>query len=95
MRESDLEMLFRKAVESRGWLIRKFKSPQHNNVPDRIIFIPYGVVALAEIKRPGEEPTPGQLREHKRYRILGIDVWTIDSLVSLTKFVHTYENRLK
>lgn len=40
--------------------------------PDRITFIPGGVVALVELKRPGKEPRKEQYRALKRYARLGV-----------------------
>lgn len=45
-----------------GIYTRKFSSPAHRGVPDRV-FIKGGVVLFMEVKRPGEEPTPLQLHE--------------------------------
>ncbi len=79
MRESDVEAHLVKRVKERGGLPLKFKSPQRAGVPDRICVMPMGVLVFVELKAPGEEPRPDQLREHQRLRELGHRILVLDS----------------
>lgn len=79
MRERDIEAYLRDQVKAMGGWAPKWTSPGNNGVPDRIIFLPGGIIALAELKAPGEKPTPLQLVQHKRLCALGCDVRVIDN----------------
>ncbi len=57
---------------------RKFSSPAHRGVPDRII-CGRGRVVFLEIKRPGNEPTRIQLYELKLLREAGMTAQWVDS----------------
>lgn len=59
---------------------RKFTSPGHRAVPDRILLIPGGKVAFVECKAPGKKATLPQLREHAKLRRLGFLVYVVDNL---------------
>lgn len=60
-RESTIEKQCRLHIQRlyRGELM-KWVSPGNAGVPDRILFLPNGVVAFIEFKRPGEELEPLQ-----------------------------------
>lgn len=61
--ESLIEKLVVTYAQSKGCYVRKFSSPSHVGVPDRIFLTPAGVVFFIEIKAPGKEPTALQARE--------------------------------
>lgn len=90
MRESTIEKKFCEAAEIRGWLVRKFVSPGHRGVPDRIVLLPMGIAVFVEFKAPGETPTPIQFREHQRFLGLGFHVWVIDSESDIDNFMTHY-----
>lgn len=50
--EQDLEAKLVKAIRSMGGHCLKWTSPGTRGVPDRIILLPGGLVAFAEMKRP-------------------------------------------
>jgi hypothetical protein len=79
MRESVVEAYLVKQSKLFGWVCYKFKSPQRNNVPDRILMRGTREVAFIELKATGEKPTEAQLREHIRFRNMGFEVAVIDS----------------
>lgn len=58
-------------------MTRKFVSPGRRGVPDQICAFPKGVVALVELKAPGETARPDQVREHARWQKLGVQVYVI------------------
>lgn len=77
MRESSIEKRLRVGVKAAGGLCEKFKSPQRNGVPDRIVTWPGGVMELVETKAPNGNLSKGQERDHARRRKLGVLVWTL------------------
>lgn len=79
MRERQIEQHLVAAVRKRNGLCPKWVSPGLDGVPDRIILLPGGRVAFAELKAPGKT-----LRTQQRYRKaqlgrLGFKVYVIDS----------------
>ena len=79
MRESQIEKRLVTAVRKHHGLCPKWVSPGLAGVPDRIILLPGGRVAFAELKAPGKT-----LRTQQRYRKaqlerLGFRVYVIDS----------------
>jgi hypothetical protein len=49
-------------------------------MPDRLILLPDGKFAFAELKAPGESPRPLQKARHRLLRSLGFRVYVIDSI---------------
>ena len=79
MREKDLERRMVRAVKNMGGLAPKFVSPGLAGVPDRLILLPGGKMAFAEMKAPGKKPTSLQRLRHGQLRDLGFRVFVIDS----------------
>ena len=89
MRESKIEgYLTRRATEC-GALVRKLKWIGRNGAPDRVV-MHKGRAFWVELKAPGKEPEPHQLREHARMRAVGQHVIVIDSLSAVDYFVGMY-----
>ncbi len=79
MRERQIEQQLVAAVRKRHGLCPKWVSPGLDGVPDRIVLLPGGRVAFAELKAPGKT-----LRTQQRYRKaqlerLGFKVYVIDN----------------
>lgn len=74
-----METYYKKRVEELGGLTRKFSSPARRAVPDQVTKLEGIEMFLVECKRPGEEPTKAQEKEHKRWRRLGVKVYVVDS----------------
>ena len=55
MRESEIEKRLKNAVKMRGGLALKFVSPNFNGVPDRLLLLPEGKAAFAELKATGRK----------------------------------------
>ena len=72
MREKTVEAALRKAVEDEGGLCLKWVCPGHTGVPDRMILFPGGVIAFAELKRPGAKVKAGGLQEWWREKLAGL-----------------------
>ena len=79
MLEKTLEKRLVEKTKKAGGMAIKWTSPNMAGVPDRLVFLPGGRVICVELKRPGEKPTPLQLKVHQRLRDLGADVRVIDS----------------
>jgi VRR-NUC domain. len=77
--EKYLERKLVKAVRKSGGLAPKFVSPGFDGVPDRIILLPSGHIAFAELKAPGKVMRPLQVRRKKQLEALGFKVYCIDN----------------
>lgn len=79
MREKFIEEKLKKAVKEQGGLCLKFVSPGFDGVPDRIILMPGGIIAFAELKAPGKKLRPLQERRKRQLESLGFSVFCIDN----------------
>lgn len=78
MREKMIEDKLKKEVKEKGGLCLKFVSPGFDGVPDRIILMPGGIMAFAELKAPGKNLRPLQERRKRQLESLGFLVFCID-----------------
>lgn len=71
--EKQIEQYLNKRVTAAGGITRKWISPGHNGVPDRLIFLPGGKIYPVELKAPGKKNalSPSQEVEHARLILLG------------------------
>lgn len=79
MREKQIEQKLVQAVRKSGGMCMKFVSPNFDGMPDRVILLPGGKIAFAELKAPGKKPRPLQIARHKTLMGLGFRVYVIDS----------------
>ena len=79
MREKTIEAKLVKAVKLMGGLALKFISPGLDGVPDRLVLLPKGKIAFIELKAPGKELRPLQVRRKRQLETLGFSVYCIDS----------------
>ena len=63
-----------------GGLAPKFVSPGLDGVPDRILLLPNGRIAFAELKAPGKQLRPLQKRRKRQLETLGFRVYVIDNI---------------
>lgn len=77
--EKQIERKLVEAVRHSGGLAPKFVSPGWDGVPDRIILLPSGHIAFAELKAPGKVMRPLQVRRKEQLERLGFRVYCIDS----------------
>jgi hypothetical protein len=87
IRERAVEAYLVDRIKEAGGFTRKLKWLDRRSAPDRFASHPRRGPFLVEVKRPGEEPTPAQAREHKRLRAAGVTVWTVDCLASADRLV--------
>lgn len=79
MRERDVEQYLVKQTKAAGGRAYKFVSPGNNGVPDRIVTLPGGRIAFAELKAPGKKPTALQINQQRFIASLGLPVTVIDN----------------
>lgn len=79
MREKYTEQKLVKAVKAAGGLALKFTSPGFDGVPDRLILLPDGKIAFAELKAMGRKPRPLQARRKRQLEELGFSVYIIEN----------------
>lgn len=80
MREKTIEHKLLMEVKKIGGLALKFVSPGFDGMPDRLILLPCGKIAFAELKAPGKKPRPLQIARHKALMKLGFRVYVIDKV---------------
>ena len=78
MREKNIESRLVAEVRRRGGLAPKFVSPGLDGVPDRLILLPGGKFAFAELKAPGKNLRPLQVLRKRQLEKLGFRVFVID-----------------
>lgn len=79
MLEKEIEQYLVKQTKAAGGRAYKFVSPGNNGVPDRIVMLPGGRIAFAELKAPGKKPTPLQVNQQRFIRNQGMPIVVIDS----------------
>lgn len=78
--EKRIEQQFIKAVKAKGGIAPKFVSPGFDGVPDRLVLLPHGRIAFAEMKAPGKQMRPLQVRRKRQLERLGFKVYCIDNI---------------
>lgn len=87
VRESDIEKYLCAEVKKLGGMALKWSSMNTRGVPDRIVFIPGGLITFVELKAPGKKQTPLQLQMAEKLKRLGHPVRVIDSKEKVNEFV--------
>ena len=82
MNEKFIEQKLVTAVKGRGGIAPKFVSPGFAGMPDRLVLLPGGVFAFAELKAPGKKPRALQMARHRMLKELGFRVYVIDEIES-------------
>ena len=78
MLERQVEQALIREVRKHGGIAPKLTSPGTAGMPDRIVILPGGHICFVELKAPGQQPRPIQLRQMARLTNLGCMVRTID-----------------
>ena len=78
--EKQIEHALTLMVKARGGIAPKFVSPSFAGMPDRLVLLPGGVFAFAELKAPGMKPRALQLARHRLLKDLGFKVYVIDGI---------------
>ena len=77
--EKQIEQKLAREVKRYGGIAPKFTPPGFDGMPDRIILLPGGHIAFAELKAPGRKPRKLQYARHRMLRRLGFQVYVIDN----------------
>jgi hypothetical protein len=80
MLENRIERRLVERAKQSGGMAIKWVAPAMAGVPDRIVFLPGGRVIFVELKAPGKQSTPLQVRIQQMLLDLGADVRVLDSL---------------
>ena len=91
MRESTIERHLINRVTSLGGLAYKWVSPAHRGVPDRLVFLPGGVVFAVECKAPGKGLSPLQHYTRERLMALGFRVFVAASKQDVEQILRVAE----
>ena len=78
--EKQIEHALTLMVKARGGIAPKFVSPSFAGMPDRLVLLPGGVFAFAELKAPGMKPRALQLARHQLLKNLGFKVYVFDGI---------------
>ena len=65
-----------------GGTTRKVAWVGHTGAPDQLVLLP-GIAAFVECKAPGKKPTKVQEREIARLKSSGLEVYVVDSELSV------------
>lgn len=88
MLERDIEKALVSAAKKAGGIAPKLTSPGTAGMPDRIVILPKGKVCFVELKAPGQQPRPLQIRQMARLTNLGCMVRTIDHPNQIQALIH-------
>lgn len=80
MREKLIERKLTEAVKKHGGIAIKLVSPSYDGLPDRLVLLPDGIAAFAELKAPGKRPRALQKARYQMLRKLGFRVYVIDGM---------------
>ena len=78
MREYVVENEFVKAVRMTGGVAYKLNSLTANGLPDRLVLFPQGKTLFVELKAPGKQMRPLQVKRRRQLQSLGFPVLCID-----------------
>lgn len=78
MRESTVEHRLVTEAKKRGGIALKFVSPGIDGVPDRLVLLPDRKFAFVEVKAPGKQLRPLQVRRIGQLRALGYLAYCLD-----------------
>ena len=76
--EKDIEQALIGEIRKAGGLCLKFVSPGWSGAPDRICILPGGRVTFVELKTPGKQPRPLQVKRLSQLAELGCRTFVVD-----------------
>ena len=78
MTEKELELMLVREVKRRGGRAFKFISPGINGMPDRLVLMPGGRAGFVEVKAPGKNMRPNQIKRKNELESLRFLVYCLD-----------------
>ena len=94
MREKYIEQKLVKTIKAERGIALKLQCIGFDGMPDRIILMPGGRLAFAEIKAPGEKLRPLQERRKRQIESLGFLVFVIDSIDKIEPFMEVMKGEV-
>lgn len=88
MLEKMIEKHLTQTTKKYGGTTIKNNDPNKAGMPDRLILLPRGKHAFAEIKAPGKKPRPLQARQIQKLKNLGHKVYIIDTKQKAEQAIH-------
>ena len=88
MKESDVEKYLNDEVKKLGGITRKWTSPGHAGVPDRIVIFPGGRVWFVEVKTDKGKLSIRQQRELQTLKSYDCNVTTVYGFDEVDDFIH-------
>ena len=85
--EKNVERYLNEQVNFIGGLTRKFVSPGHCGVADRLVFLPGGVLYIIEVKTERGKESPMQQRERVRMMSLGFNAIILHGKSDVDKWI--------
>lgn len=93
--EKEIERKLRDGVKDLGGLCLKLVCPGFTGVPDRMILLRGGVIAFAELKRPGQRERQRQAYVQHRLRKMGFTVFSaVDSWAAVEGILRWCEGKV-
>ncbi len=92
--ENQVETYLEDQVKVRGGFTRKWVSPGHVGVPDRICFLPGGLIIFVEVKAPGGVLSGPQFREMTRITNIGANAWVVVGKTGVDDLMNYFVNRI-
>lgn len=90
-KESVVEGALEKEAQKHDGFTRKFTSPGRSGVPDRIVFLPGGIVGFIECKRPqGGRVSALQQRELDSLRAMGVRVAVVSTVAEVASTIREW-----
>jgi hypothetical protein len=93
MKEKELEVRLITQVRKKGGIAYKFISPGINGVPDRLVLLPGGRAGFVEVKAPGKQMRPNQIKRKCELEALGFLVYCLDDPEKIGEVLHGIENQ--
>jgi hypothetical protein len=87
IKEEQIEKYLCKRIEELKGKAIKFNPHNNRGLPDRICFVPGGLVILVELKRPGQRPRKNQLRQLQFFRKLGFTATWADTYKKIDQLI--------
>ena len=86
--EHDVERRLVAHTKAAGGMAPKFVSPGLSGVPDRLVLLPGGRMAFVELKAPGKQLRPLQVKRKKQLEKLGFKVYVVDGVEQIQKVLY-------
>ena len=93
MTEKELEYSLVNEVKRRKGRAYKFVSPGVNGVPDRLVLLPRGRAGFIEVKAPGKQMRPNQIKRKGELEALGFLVYCLDDPEKIGEVLHGIESQ--